>query len=128
MSAFILNPKHINVLINYAYAFDLRVWNEEQWIATRDNPNKFGQALVDQNYKSVNYRYREQTTPDQYRFRMDGKPYNTVQIIKACDCYDYQACETPDFDETFAKGITKAIRTHAMRHLPGYEQAEWEIT
>lgn len=50
-----------------------------------------------------------------------------VLVLKACDCYDYQACETPDYDETPAAALVRAIRRAAIAELPGYDAAPWEI-
>jgi len=86
-----------------------------------------GQALVDQNYRSVNHRYHEDAEPYQFRWRPFLPRLSPVEIIKACNCYRYQSCETPDFKETEAYAIMTALRERAIIHLPGYEEAAWEI-
>ncbi len=50
-----------------------------------------------------------------------------VEIIKAAQCFDYQACETDDWKESVACKIIQHIEGTAIRMLPGYEQAPWGL-
>ena len=50
-----------------------------------------------------------------------------VEIIKLCDCYDYQSCETRDWETTEAFAICAALRAAAIDSLPGYEDAPWGL-
>ena len=49
-----------------------------------------------------------------------------VQILKMCDCLEYQSCETDDYRESIAFELLEAIRRAAIRELPGYEDAPWD--
>ncbi len=51
-----------------------------------------------------------------------------VQTLKACNCYDYQSCEARDWEESEAYAYIQALKEAAIRVLPGYDDAEWEIT
>jgi|GEM_PF-3390363 len=75
-----------------------------------------------------------------YRGRMDGSVIHLVpdyvlqtQIIKACDCFDYQACETEDYRQSMAAEFVELIRRCAISkggHTRGtklYEAVLWEI-
>ena len=92
------------------------------------NIHRIAQKLVDENYRSVNYRYGEETQVP--KFVYDGKVHakSPVEIIKACRCYDYQTCETPDWEESEAYAIVRLIESRAINSLPGYDDAEWNIT
>lgn len=46
-------------------------------------------------------------------------------IAKAAACYEYQACESSDYDSTLAARIVAAIRARILTKLPGYEAANW---
>ena len=128
MSAFIVSKNHINTLVNYGYHNRLyRYISEDNILRFNDEPTKIGQILVDENYKSINYRYEEDEEHYKYKFNLSLKNYSPVQIIKACDCYDYQACETPDYDKSVAYKLIDTIRARAINSLDGYEKAEWEI-
>jgi hypothetical protein len=50
-----------------------------------------------------------------------------VEIIKLCNCYDYQACETDDYYESVAAKWIDGLRHHAISNLPGYEEAPWGL-
>jgi len=40
----------------------------------------------------------------------DGARITATQILKACNCYDYQACETDDYYGTKAAKFVNAVR------------------
>lgn len=61
-----------------------------------------------------------------YKFK--PKVLTAVEVLKACDCYDYQSCETDDYHETTAAKLVDRIRKSAIGKLPGYEDAPWGIT
>lgn len=48
-----------------------------------------------------------------------------VQVIKAVDCYQYQACEAGTWLDSMAKEITDKLARIATHNLPGYDDAEW---
>jgi len=132
MSAFIVGNKHINVMLQAATRNRYPghglsyYWNREPHYFN-GNTQDIGQKLVDENYRSVNHRYGEQETPDQFKTMVLDKCYTPVEIIKACDCYRYQSCETPDWQDTEAHAIMVALRERAIRLLPGYDDADWGI-
>lgn len=121
MSAFIVSKNHIDAMISSVRTEGIYLDDEQ----VKDR-NRLGQELVNQNYRSVNERYDEKDEPPTYEFKMQY-PLQPVQVIKLCDCYDYQACETNDYRETFASKIVESIRHKAIRNLPGYENAPWGI-
>ncbi len=93
--------------------------------------SEIGQILLDENYRSVNRRYNETDKAARYTFRqhwhaLEDRPHlRAVRIIKACNYFDYQACETDDYEQTPAASIINQIRKAAMYQLPGYEDAPW---
>ena len=46
-------------------------------------------------------------------------------VIKACDCFDYQICETDDWRESQAFAFVSQLRLLAVRSMPGYDVAPW---
>ena len=48
-----------------------------------------------------------------------------VEVLKACDCYEYQSCEHPGWATSEAHAYIEALRRHAWQSLVGYEDAEW---
>lgn len=93
--------------------------------------SQLGQLLIDENYRSVNYRYDDSEAPHRYTFRRHQKAFAArvdrvaLQVLRALSCYDYQACESPDYRATDASGVIDSIRAHAISKLSGYEETEW---
>jgi hypothetical protein len=58
----------------------------------------------------------------------DERP-TPVSLLKGCDCFDYQACETGDYGSSIACAIIEAIRKRAILCLPEYDDAPgWDFT
>ncbi len=87
--------------------------------------DKIGSILWAENNRSVNHRYTESNETPGYQHQPLMRPSTPVEIIKACNCLNYQSCETADWDQTEAHAILDAIRERAIRELPGYDEAEW---
>lgn len=92
MSAWTVSKKHIDLLVTLAAQAELLGDNTE---------TQLGQILWDENYRSVNCRYDENTPTPRYEFT----PFNlsslsTTAQIKQIKCYQYQTCETEDYDTT----------------------------
>ena len=120
MSAFIVEDDLIDLLVTYATGGSpaVRLYDTD--------PQKLGELLVAENYRSVNFRYREQDAPHPYRWAFYSGIIDPVQVIKSCNCYDYQACETDDYRDTEAARLVEAIRSKAIRAaLPKLEAAKW---
>jgi hypothetical protein len=128
MSCFMVHHDHIDLLVTAAKEFGTL-----GGIVLSDDLNAFGRDLLEANARSVAARYREPVgnEPAMYRHRplsLMTHPHRAVQIIKACDCFEYQSCEADDrrTKETLAK--VDAIRSAAIHSLPGYSAAAWSFT
>lgn len=136
MSAFIVSDYQINALLSYAKnqrsGDGIRIKNDSgEFIsidasASQERMSEIGQILLNENYRSVNYRYKEKEEVPKFQFKhILSRTFSAAQILKACDCFDYQACETEDYRETLAAKIIDGVRALAIRNVPGYEDAEW---
>ena len=128
MSAFIVSNKHINTLVTFAGRRNIVAYhgNPTKSIATAGNEQAAAELLLAENTRSVNCRYKldKAATPIHFEF-VDG--VDAVGILKACNCLDYQSCETEDWESTAAFALLQAIRTKAVTELPGYARASWTI-
>lgn len=52
-------------------------------------------------------------------------PFNAVQVLKACNCLEYQSCEHSGWEASEAHAFLQALKDKAVRALPGYEKAQW---
>src|SRR5580704_16709688 len=145
MSAFVVGHDHIDALLTFADMKRLKdrlgyhVNKGREQLSLTD----IGRILLAENERSVCTRYPDCTpgnTPGKvgeeaigYRFKTLQQAFQMqhtalcVMIIKACDCYDYQACETDDYRQSIAAHIVNTIRREAIRVMPGYDDAPWEI-
>ena len=144
MSAFVVSHDHIDALVSFAVSHRLRyVANDHCIDITSDNATEVGRILLQENTRSVLARYpneTEDTAPGRvgesvagYKFSpfagLDTLPQHKLVglILSGCSCFDYQACETNDYEDSVACAIIEAIRTEAIRAVPKYD-APWEIT
>ena len=132
MSCFIVNPKHIALLAE---------WAVDRGILT--NPYNAKDTLAMANIRSVASRYEltlDQACRDSagmsmreyldtVEFLVPGtSKVSNAQIIKALDCLEYQSCECPLWEESAAKYIMDLMRDSIKRYSPeAYEKAAWEV-
>jgi hypothetical protein len=129
MSAFIVGAKHIDALLTFANAHDAWLYPYGRASDT-EKLSIVGNVLLAENYRSVNHRYPGDAQPydNSYVFRFYQHPITPIEALKACACYDYQACETDNYESTDAAKLIRAIRDTAIRELPGWDQARgWEF-
>lgn len=90
-----------------------------------------GQALLEQNYKSVNYRYGEDEPTPMFEPEDVSEHIANLGTIMGCiNCYNYQACETEDYDESdiyhSLEHLKEALYENALKRL-GYTEFPWGI-
>jgi hypothetical protein len=96
----------------------------------------YANILYQENIKSVMHRYPQDTldtAPGGHEkppyITVTGKDYNNekeytpVEILKLCAGYSYQACETPDWEQSIAFSLIHRIERAAISELPGYDDA-----
>lgn len=140
MSAFVCGHDHIDALLSFAVDKKASFYDREKECHiyfTRDTATEIGQILLRENVRSVEDRYPSSQPDDlpgiigedvrSYKFRYFG-PKSALQVLMDCQCFDYQACETDDYEQSKACKIIDAIRTNAIRSLPGYDECEWGST
>jgi hypothetical protein len=147
MSAFIVGHDHIDALLTFAIARKTLYYVAATGVTveiTLDNASAIGAILLQENERSV--RHYDPDTPaddlpgtdgeraDNYAFRVFELCHQlpreqiVVWVLKACDCFDYQACETDDYDSSLACRIIDCIHDTAVESLMGYDEAPWHIS
>lgn len=120
MSAFLVSDNHINTLVTFARLHQIQFFlNNGKMLSGRD-PQKLAEILKAENVRSLNYRYTEQEEAEPIQFRLTNTYFTPVQILGAANCYEYQACECPDYFKSYAAKIISIIKEEAIRCLPGY--------
>ena len=146
MSAYVINKRNYDFLVsflmsrrNQALYFNLTGEGHELINFSRpERPVDMEkieaaiQILIDQNYASVNYRYKQNDIPEQYTFDRITQHIGRVESPKIdpltlcftiLSHYEYQACETPEFERSPAYVLITVIKDSLVRLLPGYEDS-----
>lgn len=132
MSAFIVSDKLLNVILTMAVIKKASYYwegNIGRVDISRANASEIGQKLLDENFRSVNYRYRENDKAARFEYRaVRSDEYSAVDVLKAIDCLDYQSCETDNWSKSEAWAILDGIKNAMIRSLPGYEESRgWSL-
>lgn len=130
MSSFQVSDNHINALVTYGARRNMMISTSNHGtldLNKRQDCQKAAQILIDQNIRAVACDYNEHDEPYQIVFTHKNLELPAVNIVKACRCFNYQACGTDDWKETDACRIIEWIESEAIGHLAGYDAAAWSI-
>ncbi|MDP3408115.1 hypothetical protein [Bosea sp. (in: a-proteobacteria)] len=136
MSAFFVSQHHIDVLVSAAIDYRAYGCPPRREQITHHRATLVGQMLWSENLRSMFARYPSlvgsveaagyQQQIDVYRHRY----YPDVRITAAAHtlaCYDYQACEHPDYDKSEASAFVESLRNRLLASLPGIDVEAWGI-
>jgi hypothetical protein len=84
-----------------------------------------GQMLMDENDKSINYRYAGDANANTYVDELVGRLPTPVEGLKILACYSYQSCEHPAWESSGSYEFIQRLRSVLIRALPGYDNAPW---
>jgi len=99
--------------------------------AELDYPDLLATILYRENVRSVQHRYPNDSFESPERLmigRYRRQIADPVQLLKMCQCLDYQSCETTEWEQSTAYKILQSIISAAIGDLPGYREAAWEFT
>lgn len=121
MSAYIVNDETISVIVKafeiYGVSYRSDDYNPRIQVIVDINEirHSIGQSLVNQNYKSVNYRYSEATLSHKFEYKdvevIKNHKVDTGLIVGCIDCYNYQACETKDYFQSELYYSLQSLKT-----------------
>lgn len=143
MSAWMVTQEHVDVLVSAAVAFKL---------IEPDQATETGRMLWSENLESINYRYPDTVeNTDHIPGPVDFDGAATVAeyvftprsveephfIVKQLDCFAYQSCEHPGWEDSGARDLCDAIAMtiantlhegpEVMRDHPTYNAAAWGV-
>jgi hypothetical protein len=102
--------------------------NDRRRVLTRQSAGRVGAMLLAQNRYSVDFRYAEEEAEEPYLFNELPGKIDPLIVLKALAGYEYQSCETPDWEESEAFTFCLALRLLCINELPGYDAAKgWSI-
>jgi len=132
MSAFQVPRPHVLYLVAAATSPEIvRPWQEVGWNDAAGERRKLvggdsaeaarvANVLSAQNARSVDRRYPNDRPAGRDTFAprdMVRVTCDPAQVVRACDCYRYQACETDDYETTEAAAFVRAVRGAALDRL-----------
>ncbi|MFA7279133.1 MAG: hypothetical protein WC100_03465 [Sterolibacterium sp.] len=139
MSAFIVENKHIDYLINAALNLERGPYAQQfSWLRkyrgaidaaeAAKELDAIGQMLLNENWRSINARYREENAAPVYIFNENSYRHavpDALQVLKSISCFEYQACESDDYEKTLTAQFCRELHNHYIPRLPGYDKAVW---
>lgn len=118
MSCYIVNDETITAIVMGAMEYlDSDYWGR------RIDPHKFGQMLVEENYRSWDARYGSNSKPHKFEWK-ELKRWDMGICLGCINCYEYQSCETDDWRNTEAYIMLQRLKRAMLEkliELKGYE-------
>jgi hypothetical protein len=156
MSAYVVKKEHIDLLAEAAtqvwaqvgalkwYSLGPDQLGEIHWTARQEyyrdalhmSKDDIGQLLLDENVKSVAYRYNDSSGDDlpgdevrEYHYEPTGLRGEATpqQILQACQGYDYQSCEHPKYRSSEAFQLLEAIKSRQIHLLTAGVEGFWDF-
>ncbi len=145
MSAYIVDDAHIDALIDIAKQYTRpgpAVCRYKFCWAAQRNPflshslddqteTEIGRMLLAENARSVGHRCREVQDPAAltYVYRPTKRTYTPAQALMVIRGYEYQACETDDWDRTEAHDFCRALYRRVVDvAIPQEDTDYWTVT
>lgn len=135
MSAWLVSKDHIDLLVTAAINCGALEQREISHLAgapafIRDfSADQVGKALWDANQRSLTARYGDRATRTLPAYRWaavtEAAALAAPVVLKACNCFDYQACEVDRYPDTWAAVWIDRLREKQICRVAGYEAAPW---
>lgn len=124
MSAWLVSKAHIDVLV---HALGVR-----EMFPNGMSPDQVGQMLWDENVKSLDYRY-EGRHPElleghgRYQYSPPVEEWSPGMVLAEAGCYDYQACEHPEYATSVAHDLVVGLTTVLRKAGAVEADAPWGV-
>lgn len=141
MSAFLCSQNHLNLIVNSTpfpseHMFKMLLRENLRSLSARYGQGTDEDCASDYEFEEISPRdliarvYSQRESSSRLYPALD-KPLTDeridAQIRKACDCFDYQACETDDYKETLAAQLVDLIRQTHQANEKLENEAIWGI-
>jgi hypothetical protein len=135
MSAWIVSKQHIDAMVTAGLPAPGKSpvvrWSDPDQAEvckelSKENADGVGRMLWQENRQSVNYRYGEDNPVDPI-YGYEPERHSPLTVLKLIECYEYQSCEHPGWENGEARKFCQALRVKAVQDLPGYDAEPWGI-
>jgi hypothetical protein len=122
MSCFVVPDFHIDALVSWAIA------NHASAFIDGLTPRELAGNLHRANCFAYRERYGEDVGESYtYTYRPAAHAMPAAQVLKACNCLEYQCSDWTDYPGSLAQRALERIREHAITLVPGYRTAAWTL-
>jgi hypothetical protein len=154
MSAFVVDPTHIDVILSTAIRGPNGVAPYPGWWTPpytdellpgtsgplrAEDADLAGEVLLAECIASVSFRYPDSgpgalpgpiptPNPPDYEWAGYAQGLTAIEACKAIDCYEYQSCEHPGWGESGSRSFCERLRHILVGAMAGYEDAPWGWT
>jgi hypothetical protein len=118
---------HLNAIVTYASNNRVSLVINNKLVDVRYNEQHIIGILETANKESLHVRYGDDDVTTGIKYKITDKYQSPMQIIKLCNCFNYQAGEVDSYEHTPASAIIDAIIHAAIHNLPGYGDLEWSV-
>jgi hypothetical protein len=139
VSAYLVGNDHLDLMVSAGFMgvgidATLEIYHGEKWnyFNRYEHADTVKAILHKANIDSVNYRYKEFTTEATRPYSgADILPYLGGPVIPwghvlgALRCFEYQACEHPEWGESLAKAMVDAIRFKVCHTITNEAGGMW---
>ena len=125
MSAFLMSNDEFNTIISHFIDPNNRT-GEGAWLKIGDrydylsaqNSAEVAEILRAENVRSISAKYGDgNVEPYEFEYIPSARKRPVGNIIGALDCYEYQACESDDWNESNALEIVQGLRKHLLKTI-----------
>lgn len=129
MSAYVMACEDIAPIVEFAVQHNLTYRDGHHWRkADKATADALGQLLLNENVRSVNYRYRENEPAPVYAHVAPNRLARRVRtgrdvdaflaaVADAAGCLDYQSCETDDWTKSDAFAFLASVNAKLARMM-----------
>lgn len=121
MSCFVVSDYHVDALVSWAEIHNssgLRLFGDAPALAA---------ALAAANRAAYKDRYGEEGDTKPAYIPRDVRRMSPVQVLKACNCLDYQCSDWTLWEHSISRRALDIIKDLAVSRLPGYDEADWAL-
>ena len=129
MSAYIVDNRTIDIIIDGMAAFEVNVYSGGRWLRPSESiedRQAVGQMLLDANYESVNARYDESEKAPEYQRALPSfvrglykfSSTKALNILLGCVWnFEYQSCEAEGWNDNPVRNALAQLEREAMRRV-----------
>jgi len=124
MSAYVVSNNHINAIVRFMEMAKPKIFERagRHFIGGIDPAqygNAIGQLLLNENVRSVNYRYGQKGRAAKFTYHPMPPAVKPIEALKLINGLDYQSCERNDWHKSVACLILTTLKIAILEDMAG---------